>query len=908
MDDSEQPGRRRREGPASGTGAAVPPWLLRPRVTVPDQPTDYCHRVALIGRCVPTRQRVTLLMAPGGFGKTTLLAACCRQAMAEGVRTAWLSIVGNDDPTVLDTYLQFAFEEAGLDLRAEVGAGDIAAGDRYPRTALLLRVVEACGEPCVLALDELERTTNPESVALLNFLFKFAPPNLHLAFACRELPKGLDAVVAVLGAKAEIVTAEDLRFSVGDVARFFDLKLSRRELSDVMSASGGWPIALRMCRNEAGRVSPDYAAAVRNVIENWLTGRFWDEFPEGDRSLILDMGLFEWMDAALVEEVLESPTALARIIHLPGLAGLLERAAGGVPAKHTLHPLIREHCAMKRRRETPERYHEIHRRIATALARRGETVAAMRHAAEAGDPGLTGRILIEAGCLQWWLREGSDQLMAASRFLTDEVVAANARLALARGVVLVLTGRLAEARRIFRTVAPGTGLADDLGFQADWSIARGLLVISGCEPLGSEQMRDVVANGRRIADRPDLPPMLRATADCGLCVYHNLRAEFDAALKRGSRGRRRIGRRSTYLTAAVDFQFGQVAMARGEVKDALKWYRNGMRAAKARRLHDPGLVTDGDVLMRELNLERNRVGGGNGEQMRIWKEVYGTGSQFASYAASSEMTVELVVEREGADQALSELDEMWDRARVMGLAPLERHLAALYVSVLADAGRAGEAEPIWRDAGLPEVDAGCIDLDGQTWREMESIACARLRLHAARGDYDMGRALSRALVATAADRGLKRTWLRALALSTVLEQRAGGDKAAVAHVESYVQLYDGTDYSRPLMRAGSPGAAALQQLLGGQPDGPLMDAAQQLWSAIKRRGVEMGTLRLTTKQREVLARLPTQRDKEIAAALGLSTHGVRFHLRNIFQRLGVRDRSQAVARGRALGLLPPEDG
>ena len=907
MGNAGQPVHRQRKDPLTGSVAYGAPWLLRHRITAPDQPTDYCHRVELTGRCVPTHQRVTLLMAPGGFGKTTLLAECCRQAMAEGVRTAWLSIDVNDEPMVLDSYLRFAFEEAGLEFPAELGAGDIAEGDRYPRTAVLLRALEACGEPYVLALDELERMTNPESVALLTFLFRHAPQNLHLAIACRELPKGFDVLVAVLGAKVEIVTAQDLRFSIRDVTRFFDLELSRRELSNVMSASGGWPIALRSCRNEAGRVPADYATAVRDVIDNWLAGRFWDGFSEGDRSLILDMGLFEWMDAALVEEVLESPTALARIADLPGLAGLMEPVADGTPGKYTLHPLIRQHCAKKRLRETPDRYCKVHRRIATALTRRGETVAAMRHAAEAGDPGLAGRILIEAGCLQWWLREGSGQLLAASRFLTEEVVTANARLALVRGVVLVMTGRLAEARRMFRTVASETGLADDSGFQMDWSVARGLLAIAGCEPLGSEEMQQVVANGRRIADRADLPPLLRAAADCGLCVYYNLRAEFDVALKRGSRARRRIGRRSTYLTAAVDFQLGQLAMARGEVKDALKWYRNGMRLAKATLRNDPGWVTYGNVLLRELNLERNRAGILDGEQIRMWKEMYGIGSQFASYVASSDVTVELAVEAEGTDRALTELDEMWYRARVMGLAPLERHLAALYVSVLADAGRVGEAERIWREACLPEVDAGCVDLDGQTWREMESTACAQLRLRTARGDYDAGRALSRVLVAIAEDRGLKRTWLRALALSTVLERRAGREEAALAHVKSYVQLYATTDYSRPFVRAGEPGTAVLQRLLNVQADGPLLDAAEQLWSAMDSRVAEKEKPRLTARQREVLVRLPTQRDKEIAAALGLSTHGVRFHLRNIFRRLDAGGRSHAVARGRALGLLPPGD-
>ena len=887
-------------------GNAVPPWLLRHRVTVPEPPINYCDRAELTRRGTPTRQRMTLLMAPGGFGKTTLLAECCRDAMAAGVTTAWLSLAEDDDPTALDTYLAFAFQLAGVDILAEptsVGAG---VGMRFPRTGLLVRALEARDQPCVLALDELERVKNPESVALLTFLLQSAPPNLHVAMACRELPVALDALVAVLGAGAEILTAEDLRFSIGDVARFFDLELSRRELADVMSDSSGWPIALRICRNEAGRRPPKDARVVRDVIENWIAGRFWDGFTEADQQLILDIGLFDWIDAALVEDVLESPGALEHIARLAGLEGLLETKNRGSFAIYTLHPLLREHCSVRRRREDPDHYQEVHRRIGSALAARGETVAAMRHAVEGGDPGLAGRMLIDAGCLQWWMREGADRLMAASRFLTDEVVAQSPRLAMVRSVVLMLTGRQAEARRTLSAVSAGAALGRDLGFDADWRIACGLQVVTGCEPIGSAQTISVMENGRHIADQPNMPPVLRATADCGLCLYHNLRGEFDAALERGSRARQRMGRRSTYMTMVIDFEFGQVAMARGQVQDALKWYRSGQRAAKARFLRDPSLAAYGDVLMRELNLERNRFGDCDDQDIGIWKEVYRSGAQFASYAASSEVSAEVALKSGGEQRALSALEEMWDHAVSMELTALERHLAALYVSVLADVDRVAEAERIWRTADLPEVDAECVDLGHQTWREMEAITCARLRLLTAGGAYDTGRELARTLVEVAAGRGLKRTELRALALSIALEHRAGRPEAAMEHVEAYVLLYAMSDYARPLVRVDGAGLEALGRLLDANPDGPLADAAGRLWSALERGSEKLVPPRLTGKQKEVLARLRTQPDKEIAAALGLTTHGVRYHIRNIFRKLHARDRSEAVHRAHTLGLLPLE--
>ena len=61
---------------------------------------------------------------------------------------------------------------------------------------------------------------------------------------------------------------------------------------------------------------------------------------------------------------------------------------------------------------------------------------------------------------------------------------------------------------------------------------------------------------------------------------------------------------------------------------------------------------------------------------------------------------------------------------------------------------------------------------------------------------------------------------------------------------------------------------------------------------------------LSAREREVLQRLEGQRDKEIAAALGLSAYGVRYHIRKLFAKLGARNRAEAVRRAREMGLVP----
>ena len=81
----------------------------------------------------------------------------------------------------------------------------------------------------------------------------------------------------------------------------------------------------------------------------------------------------------------------------------------------------------------------------------------------------------------------------------------------------------------------------------------------------------------------------------------------------------------------------------------------------------------------------------------------------------------------------------------------------------------------WRASGLPETDSHCLDLDRWSWRELEAIACARLRLYAARGEVSAGDSLAEDLVRIAVERRLRRTLMRALALRLQIRHAAGDE-------------------------------------------------------------------------------------------------------------------------------------
>lgn len=513
-----------------------------------------------------------------------------------------------------------------------------------------------------------------------------------------------------------------------------------------------------------------------------------------------------------------------------------------------------------------------------------------------------------AGARALWLREGLGLLQATDRFLTATMIARDPRLALVRCAVLALTGRVAEARRLYEATGPLDLVADargnDLDLRADHTQVRGLLAIYGCERIGSERARAPFADARIAVDTPGLERIVRGTFEYGLCLAHSLKAEFEMAQWRAERARACLGQSSSYVSMHVDFQAGSIAMAQGRVEDATRWFAHGRRVAKTNFLRDPSVIAHADVLAKELDLERHHITQ-PGAALQMAKTLGGFSTPYYAYVIAASLVAELSLHIGGSDGTLEAIDEIREHAYREELPALARFLAALRVGTLARAGDIGEAERTWQLDDLPEDHDGCIDLDNQTWQEMEALSCARLRLLAAREEFDEARQLATAITTVAAQRGLRRTWMRVMAQLLGLEYQAGELQAATGCLEQFLGVFRETDYLRPLVREGEASVAVLAGYLDQHPEPAHQPLAESLLATLGRGdGRVDGPPELTGRESEVLVRLEEQRDKQIAEALDLTLSGVRYHITNILAKLGARGRMDAVHRARRLGLLP----
>ncbi len=899
--DSVRPG-----GNGQDTSASVlPPWLLLGKVIAPTLPAGYLRRTSLLQRVdAALERRLTVLQAPGGFGKTTVLADVSRRKKKEGVLVAWLSLHQDDTPDVFGYYLARAFEHAGLDLAALNHDDAWSSSPCKQRLGMLARAIELHADPCLLVLDELELLPRP-TIESVDLLLKHSPSNLHFAIAFRFNP-GLDLALHVLGGAAIVLKAEQFRFSRPDIARFFDGALSRRELRAVAKRTAGWPVAVTVARNMRATGDEQVDMDTTGLAENFVGVRLLRGLSTKDCVRLFDLAIFDWIDADLVDEVLGSSDARLAVSKLSSLEGLL-LPIDQDGAVWRLHPLVGDYCTARFAVTNPARKRSLHTRIARALARRGHLGPAWRHAALAGDSRLVAELIEDVGLTGLWLREGSGGLALAAGFLTSETIAVSPRLALLRCVSLHFAAKSDEAAALYESVARETG-----GFtrDRDGGDAEALLVDSvfaGAALAGGPSRS--MQGGLHALLRDDAAPerggertgLLSSVRSLARCVFFYQCARFEESLRGGRQVQACMPEAMRHGHLFASIYMGMAAMVQGRVPDAVECYRRARLVGRDFFATATHLATSIDILSIELDLERNRTRVIRQRTLRGFTELRGLWTEI--YAVAVAVRAELTFEQSDSEAVIAFLSRTLADVRTMGAKDLECYASALLVTYLVKVGRTEEAGEVWVDHGLPCGTSELLDLKRQSWRSMEALSCARIGLLVEQDDLAAAGELADILCANASARGMIRTALRALGLSIAVAHRAGQNHRALARLAEFLRRTRDVDYVRPLVSQSDVSRGLLRQLLGTKLDADLQVAAEATLAHLGEPS-SSGPPALTPRELEVLAGVRAgRRNKEIASALGITDGGVRYHLKNIYRKIGVSRRFEAIRYAEDRGIL-----
>ena len=879
-------------------------WLVSSKVRPPERVPFHLDRRNLLEDIERTNCNLIVLRAPGGFGKTTLLAELCRWAKDRNRIAAWMTVDEFDTAESIEAYLPYAFEHAGLSM----------ARSSQSLNGCLTELTADIGKadaPCLLVIDELERLRGT-AVATLNYILHRSPGNLRIALGFRRNP-GLDLSSAILTGRGIEFGPDWLRFTRNDIAEYLGGTVSRRKLDELAVRSDGWAFALSVYRytesKKARAEAHDNTNGDLAITADWIGQSLFRSIDDEDGEFLMELAQFDWIESSIANEVLNRNDSIQKLTDLEALKGLVQRLDSD-PSEYHLHALVKEYCSARLLRTNPDRYRELHRAIAEAMAKRGQIASAASHANESGDPSLIGHILVQAGGVNLFIREGMARLGNISELLTREVTDLYPRLAMLRCPMLVHQSLLAKARSLYErarlqtadfTRDPAGGNEQDL--YVDGMYVRATLIAHGCLPFDDSLVEEFTKCYLQVKGEADRDPLI--VAGIALIVFgaYEVRAMFEHAQQYMNEAAAIFSRAQLpHGIFNTNVNLGMVATARGRTAEAEERFALAARIADEQLLGGP-LRQVVDVLHAELDLERYRMDRVQKLASTIRIPFRNGAAWYEIIAAAHEVIVACRFESGGADSALQALELLYDDSNSEGLIVASRHLLGLRINCLLLDGRVDDANREWRTARLPERDEELLRLDNQTWREVEVLACCRLRLLIAAGRLEAARALAQSLSGLAQRCGLARTLMRCVVLSMVLEHEAGDLLALKAHLIAFERLRRETGYSGPLLR--EPAARPILRSVLAIPDlgSDLRDAAESLLRQTAGTA-DAQTEQFTERELEIIQCLGQgMPDKEIARQLSITRHGVRYHLNNIYRKTGTLGRAEAVHWATRQGLV-----
>jgi LuxR family maltose regulon positive regulatory protein len=380
---------------------ALPPsWpLMEAKLEPPGARPGTVTRRRVVSMLLDGRPPVVALIAPPGYGKTTVLALW---AARDPRPVAWLTLDDLDnDPAVLVRSLVGSLARIGP-INTSIGRAHAASRERILGAAIprLVSDVYRWEEPALLVLDDAHRVAGQTSLDALTALLDHLPPNLSVAIAGRtepELPLGR------LRARRELleIGADDLALDVEETAaliRATGCTLDNESVLELHRRTEGWPVGVYLAALACRRAGPDAGVSVAvtggdQYIASYLASELGRALGDEDLRFLTRTAVVELVTPGLAEVLSGMEDCGPRLASL-ARRQLLVQVVGRRPAAFRYHNLLRDFLLEELDRREPGRAPVLHRIAAAWYRDSGNLDLAIQHAF-AGDDLDTAASLIE---------------------------------------------------------------------------------------------------------------------------------------------------------------------------------------------------------------------------------------------------------------------------------------------------------------------------------------------------------------------------------------------------------------------------------------------------------------------------------------------------------------------------------
>lgn len=921
--------------------------LLATKLYLPAPRTNLVPRSRLYERLDEgTRGKLTLLSAPAGFGKTTLVSEWASRGTAP---VSWLSLDEGDNDRV--RFLSY-FIAALQAIESNIGnaALTVLQSPQPPQIEPILRglineIAELpdgpvsgpqAGSPSpissnsaedgfVLVIDDFHHLENPQILDAVIYLIDRLPPQVHLIIATREDPPLPLARWRAQGQMIEL-RASDLRFTESEAANFLNqamgLELSADAVAALESRTEGWIAGLHLAALSLQRqADPEdfirsFAGDNRHVAD-YLVGEVLSQQPETVQRFLLRTSVLKRMCGPLCDALVDGDAMSGgsqSVLEQLDRANLFVVPLDNRRRWYRYHHLFVELLRTRLRRMHPEQIPELHRQASNWYERNDLTSEALGHAASASDFGRAAR-LTAANALPMLIRGEVSTVQRWLDALPPQMIRHNPRLSIDQAWVLHLNQRpetieplLRDAERALESSEYAEGasasswIGEILALRA-W-IKRNQGELAEAIELSHEALKhlteehvfalclNLVSLAGALRYVGDTAQAIQVLTDCiPLCqaAGNNLGVMAD-----------------TYDLAELWVMNGRLHRAQAALEESLRWAaEQGVQQMPATSMAHVKL---GDVLREQNDLQAAADHLAAGIELSEGRLAIVSGQAYLGLAKLKQAMGDTAAAR-AAVQRAAEVVRGWETPEIMA------EIAAHQARLLLEQGDLTAALRWVLSSGISNSE------DPIYLHEYELLTLARVLLAQARAERDEGRLrqatelLQRLRQSAEAGERIGRlvevAMLRALALDQIRSMRPRHDQTdeALTALETALELAESEAYVRTFVDEGEPMARLLYQAAarGIAPEytGRLLAAFPEAASTESKRTSDDLIEPLTARELEVLGLIARGRsNREIAAELFVSVNTVKVHCSNIYGKLGVRSRTQALAKAETLGILP----
>ena len=929
--------------------------LIETKFSIPPARPNLVVRARLNGLLeAGARLPLLLVSAPPGFGKTTLVAAWLHGHLHEAA-CGWLSLDEADNqPVTFWRYLAAAVQhtQPGLGETAQAMLASSQSPALETVATMLINELAALRTPLILVMDDYHIIRSKEIHASLNFLLDHLPNNVHLALLSREDPPlGL----ARRRARQQIVEvrASDLRFRAEETGSFLQnvmgLTLDPRQVTVLEERTEGWIAGLQMAGlSLQGRDPQAFLksfAGVDRYIADYLVEEVLQRQPRGVREFLLKTSVLEVLSAPLCAALLENAP-----LDLPGedeslespytaMLGYLERTNLFLVPLDDSREWYRYHhlfAQLLRQRLVqvygPAEKAALHHRASDWFEAQHDPGRAIRHARQIPDyPRLVE--LIEAHAGTFFLNSEILQFLEWVNEVPVELYPAHPMLCMAAAWASLATNQFKEAAQWLEQIEKVLGhtaetvlSGEKLSLAVQAALLEVLLVRLRLDEaaLGSERTRRELLQIRQMIY--DLPggqaclfntiALLRPVAAFNLGLSCEMAGDVQAAGKAYGEAAffaRQLANSHVLLLALAHLANAQAA--NGNLQAARQAYQDALAESGVQGGANSPFAALAHVGLGHLAYEWNDLPGAEAS----YQAALNLARPWQNWESLVPATQGLSrVQRAWGDPAaalrtLDQLTTPWGWQPAPGLAlPLEVYRALLLVQT----GSRAEAAAWLRRSAYASGMPACAEPN--LVNEMALLELARLLMLLERPAEAID--LAARVMRSADASGRQPAAIHARVLLAKTEAAQGNLEQATGTLEEALRLAQAEGYLRVFLDEGE----TIRRLLGALrvklgPAGPLAGTVRRILAAFEpvAEGVEatqatapqMGERAwvdpLSERENEIL-RLVAQglTNQAIADRLVISLTTVKTHVGNIFLKLGVNNRTQAIARAETLGLLP----